>query len=80
MACCGRSFFTGSYQTFGDSIMSDYIKVIMKDGSFWESNGVISVIWAADELIILFSGLFGMKDSKIIDGTMIKSFWMKRGE
>lgn len=60
--------------------MLDYIKVIRIDGSFWESDRVISVNWVADRLIILFSGLFVERDCEIIDGALIKSFWVKRGK
>ncbi len=59
--------------------MSDSIKVIKRDGSFYESNGVISVNWVANQLIILCNGLMGIIDSTIIDGIEIESFCVTRG-
>ena len=58
----------------------DEITVQFKDGSYFFTTGVISVCYIAGELIILYKGIFGGYDSKIIDDTLIENYKVKNGK
>ncbi len=56
------------------------IKVKYKDHRVFEANKVYAISWMGGELIILLEGIFGGRDSKVIDDSEIESVEFSIGD